>query len=85
MRTLERLWRRKIAASILLLFVTACANGHASSAGAGCEWTRPICPRAGDEMTLETALQILDHNRTGARICGWTPEDCLAGKPAEDD
>lgn len=38
-----------------------------------CASNRPIRPRAEDVETMSsgTARQLLEHNRTGAKICGW--------------
>jgi hypothetical protein len=37
----------------------------------GCSWTRPILVSGDDVLTEDTAGQVLAHNETGARICGW--------------
>ena len=61
------MWKMTCVASLVLL--TGCAtDGIATS---GCEWTRPILVGDADVLTDETARQILAHNETGARICGW--------------
>lgn len=55
-------------ASALLL--SACATpGPVPSDG--CAWTRPILVGRDDVLTEDTAGQILAHNESGARICGW--------------
>jgi len=36
-----------------------------------CAIARAIYVQGGDVFTDSTAAQILDHNETGARICGW--------------
>ena len=38
-----------------------------------CEWAEPIRPQLEDHLSDSTARQILTHNETGARICGWRP------------
>jgi hypothetical protein len=40
----------------------------------GCTWSKPILVhRTQDVLTDETARQILAHNQTGAKRCGWKP------------
>lgn len=39
----------------------------------GCKWARPIYVSKSDKLTDPTADQILAHNMTGQRLCGWTP------------
>lgn len=41
------------------------------SAAAGCETWRPIVIRSDDRVSDDTARQILAHNLTGRRLCGW--------------
>jgi len=53
----------------LLILLPSCAG----TGVAGCEAWRPILIGAGDQLSAETARQILAHNLTGARICGWRP------------
>lgn len=36
-----------------------------------CGWAVPIRPSRADVLTDGTARQILTHNETGARVCGW--------------
>lgn len=36
-----------------------------------CDWAAPILPSRADVLTPGTARQILAHNETGARVCGW--------------
>lgn len=38
-----------------------------------CEWAEPIRPQVEDHLSDPTARQILTHNETGARLCGWRP------------
>jgi len=42
-------------------------------APADCDWAAPILPSRADQLTDGTAFQILTHNETGARLCGWRP------------
>lgn len=37
----------------------------------GCEAFGPIRPSVSDDLTDETADQILIHNLTGEEVCGW--------------
>jgi hypothetical protein len=37
----------------------------------GCEWAKPIYISHDDVLTDGTAKQILTHDETGKRICGW--------------
>lgn len=53
----------------LLTLLPSCA----ATGGAGCEAWRPILIGAEDILSAETARQILAHNLTGARLCGWRP------------
>ncbi|WP_244104390.1 hypothetical protein [Burkholderia gladioli] len=39
----------------------------------GCNWTKPIYLNKADVLTDETAASILEHNRAGAKNCGWKP------------
>lgn len=39
----------------------------------GCKWARPIYVSKADRLTDQTADQILAHNMTGQRLCGWQP------------
>lgn len=52
----------------LALIIPACAP---SPAPTECAWAQPILVSRDDVMTEETARQILTHNETGARVCGW--------------
>ncbi|SIO36179.1 hypothetical protein SAMN05444722_1671 [Rhodovulum sp. ES.010] len=38
-----------------------------------CDWANPIRPSSADQLTEGTRRQILTHNETGARLCGWRP------------
>lgn len=39
----------------------------------GCDWTKPIYVSKADVLSDQTAAEILAHNRTGAKVCGWKP------------
>jgi uncharacterized lipoprotein YajG len=63
-------WKLWLLASLLLL--AGCSTtGRATD---GCAWARPILPSRQDRLTDGTASQILIHNETGQRICGWKRE-----------
>ena len=51
----------------LATLLTSCAG----TGGAGCDAWRPVLVAEADTLTPETARQILAHNRTGRRLCGW--------------
>lgn len=57
------------------LLLTACAGtGRVTEVvDAGCYWTAPIYVSQADDLTDDTARQILAHNETWARRC--RPED----------
>lgn len=39
----------------------------------GCSWAKPIIVSGDDVLTDGTAKQILEHDQTGAKVCGWKP------------
>lgn len=53
-----------------LTLLTGCASGGPAT-DAFCAVGRPILVSRSDVLTTETARQLLAHNETGARICGW--------------
>jgi hypothetical protein len=55
--------------AVLLTLLPSCA----ATGAAGCEAWRPILIGADDALGEPTARQILAHNLTGARLCGWRP------------
>ncbi|QTP33478.1 hypothetical protein B7759_02072 [Burkholderia glumae] len=38
-----------------------------------CNWTKPIYLDKADVLSDATAREILEHNLTGAKNCGWKP------------
>lgn len=56
----------------MLMFVASFVTGCASTAD-WCAVNRPIRPTAADVETMSdgTARQLLEHNQTGAKLCGW--------------
>jgi hypothetical protein len=53
-----------------LILLSACASGGPAT-DPFCAVSRPILVSRSDVLTTETARQLLAHNETGARICGW--------------
>ena len=53
----------------LTLPLTSCASGDGGIDPCG-PW-RPILVSAGDSLTPATAADLLAHNQTGRRLCGW--------------
>lgn len=49
--------------------LAGCATGGAGTSP--CSGWRPIYVSRTDALTPDTARQILAHNETGARLCGW--------------
>ena len=56
---------------LMLLCVLILASGCVQSDP--CAWARPIYPTADDVQNVSPSLarQLLNHNETGARVCGW--------------
>jgi hypothetical protein len=52
----------------LLILLPSCVT---SGGGSFCLAARPILVGAEDVLTVETARQLLAHNNTGAKLCGW--------------
>lgn len=63
--------RRKIrcAALALMLSMTSCAG--IGSADSFCAAARPILVADDDVLTAELVARLLEHNRTGRKLCGW--------------
>ncbi|WP_186155107.1 hypothetical protein [Burkholderia gladioli] len=38
-----------------------------------CSWTKPIYLDKADVLSDATARAVLEHNRAGAKECGWKP------------
>ena len=53
----------------IAVFLAGCATEPGASFE--CDWAEPIRPSQADQLTDGTARQILNHNETGARLCGW--------------
>lgn len=59
---------------ILVFALTAlagCAAFQPKVIDTGCVWASPIYVSKADILTDGTATQILKHNETGKRLCGW--------------
>lgn len=51
--------------------IAALLAGCASNLGAGCDAWKPILITPQDALARSTAADILAHNLTGRRLCGW--------------
>ena len=61
---------RMLCAALALVLLTSCATSGAGT-DAACVAFRPIYVSRADTLTEDTAAQVLAHNRTGQRLCGW--------------
>lgn len=67
--------------ALVLLTLLPLLDGCATKAGPvapvvtdhGCGWVKPIYVSRNDILTDGTARQIKDHDETGAKVCGWKP------------
>jgi hypothetical protein len=57
--------------SVIAVLIAGCATDP--GVGSGCDWVEPIRPSRADQLSEDTAQQILAHNETGAQLCGWRP------------
>ena len=57
--------------ALLTMCVTSLLAGCVTTSS--CDWAEPIRPSTDDVLSLDTAQQILTHNLTGERLCGWRP------------
>lgn len=55
----------------LVPLLSSCATNGRVIEGNACAWARPILVSRQDVLTDPTARQILVHNETGRRLCGW--------------
>ncbi|PFH26653.1 hypothetical protein BX604_0349 [Burkholderia sp. JKS000303] len=46
---------------------------HTKVIDSACSWTKPIYLEKTDVLSDSTARAVLEHNRTGAKVCGWRP------------
>lgn len=57
-----------------MILLTSCAPvGLNNNTNAFCVAARPILITPRDVLDRGTAYDILTHNETGARLCGWQP------------
>ena len=63
-------WKTLFAAAVTVPLLTGCATSGPATDGA-CVAFRPIYVSKADALTEGTAEQILSHNLTGQRVCGW--------------
>lgn len=69
---------------MLVLLVTSCVSGPAGTTSPKqqnqltCAGWKPICPLTTDVDKISNSLynDILEHNKFGAKVCKWVPEDC---------
>lgn len=62
----------KLVAFLLAISVSGCVNGYVTKS---CDWAKPIRPTNKDVDVISDKLtrQVLEHNVTGSRVCGWKP------------
>ena len=60
-----------LATLALALLLNGCATSGRATEGSDCAWARPILVSRDDVLSDLTARQILAHNETGRRVCGW--------------
>ena len=63
------MWVRRMMIAWLAVSLAGCGI----SFGADCDWAAPIRPSRADQLTPGTQRQILAHNETGSKLCGWQP------------
>jgi len=67
--------KTKLLACLLVIPLSGCSGiGRETKTvviDSGCYWTKPIRISRADILTEATAEQILAHNETGAKRCGW--------------
>lgn len=67
--------KMKLPGVLLALLLTGCetTGPEIKFIDTGCDWTRPIYVSKTDIVSDGTARQILAHNETGVKRCGWKP------------
>ena len=63
------MWMRMM----MLAWLAVSLAGCGIKIGVDCDWAAPIRPSRADHLTSDTRRQILAHNETGAKLCGWQP------------
>lgn len=61
-------WLGRLTLLALLSGASGCTHGTVSDF---CLIAKPIRPAAADVLTDGTVTQILAHDETGKRLCGW--------------
>lgn len=61
--------KRMFALCLMILSMSGCST---TGLEIDCNWVKPIYISKDDAMTVETARQVLEHNETGAKLCGWS-------------
>lgn len=59
--------------AVLAIACAGCAAPQVRTVTDYCTPWRPIYPSQRDVLTDGTAKQILQHDETGATLCGWKP------------
>lgn len=61
----------KSLALLMTIALASCSHGS----GSFCAAAKPIRPAKGETVTLSPQLRdaVLEHNKTGASLCGWVP------------
>lgn len=76
------MWKTRLLLCLLLIVSSGCemtgrvtnpVAGGPAIVDNGCNWTRPIFIDKTDKLSQGTVDQILAHNMTGQRLCGWQP------------
>ena len=63
------MWMRMM----MLAWLAVSLAGCGIKIGTECDWAAPIRPSLADQLTPDTQRQILAHNETGSKLCGWQP------------
>jgi len=65
----------KVVAIAVALLLAGCATSAMQDQLVFCDGAQPIRPSKGETITLSDSLvrQIQEHNRIGAKACGWKP------------
>ena len=58
---------------MMLAWLAVSLAGCGIKIGTECDWAEPIRPSRADILTPGTQRQILAHNETGSKLCGWQP------------
>ncbi len=56
--------------SLMLLSLTSC-SGTGQGSNDFCQYAKAIYLDKADKLTPSTSRQILEHDMTGRRLCGW--------------